>query len=178
MANTVEMTAKEMPKKPRKLHESFFASVYADIVGIGAVVATALGAGWVMTNAAFFKNADKDTAFEGIRVKRKDARKAAHDNHLTGEELIGALGTAETDYAKAIRAKTSELKIKGPFQKWRTLASHQKTEITFTMVAVSAAAIGIIASLVGNRQSFAKQQDLADQLDAAEAIRKAENRAL
>lgn len=173
-ANTIGEKGNTVLVEHHKGRESFFSSIYADIAGVLITLAAGVGAAIIFVDNAFSRNAYKDKKLIAAQEARDSARLKAPLS-----EYIDASKTAEAAYTATKRAIYEEMGvINNPIKKFRGLRTHQKWETGFTMAAVSAAAVGLIANFVGNRQTFLKQQELEDRLDAAEAKRNTEQRAL
>ena len=171
MADNDNITRAKSPEPSRppavrpEPRTTWFNSIYADITGIALTIASGIGAGVMIINKNFFKNAEKEDRFKRTRTIRDDARKVLKEASLPVEEWLPKVRKIESEYDATIKRKIKEMGVKTPVGKWRSLRHHQKNEVMLTAAAVTAGAIIGIGSIVSGREIMNKQKELEERLN-------------
>lgn len=163
--STSEQAKNSPPAKPQE-RVPLFNSIFADVAGMLLTAASSVGAAVLMIDKNFFRNAEKEKRFEKFHKIRDSQRAEPATTSLKGHDWLVRIREIEAQHERAISGELREMGVKGPIEKFRSLRSHQKTEVIFTTAAVTAGAIGLVSSIIGNRITAQKERELADKLDA------------
>lgn len=152
-------------KKPRRDRVTFFNSLYADTAGVVLSAISSIGAATLMIDKNFFKNAEKEKRFDKYHKIRDSQRASPETTKLKNHDWLIRIREIEKEHESSIAKELRGMGITGPIEKFRSLRAHQKQEVVFTAAAVAAGAIGVISTIIGNRLTAQKEQQLSDKLD-------------
>lgn len=167
MAQDISTSEQGKQCEPAKKQERvpLFNSVVADIAGVLLTAASSAFAAVLMIDKNFFRNAEKEKRFEKFHKIRDSQRAEPATTSLKGRDWLVRIREIERQHEKSIGGELREMGITGPLEKFKSLRAHQKTEVLFTTAAVTAGAIGLVSSIIGNRLTAQKERELADKLD-------------
>ncbi len=139
----------------------------AEAVGVGATLASGWIAAWNGIRENFYKNVSRYKVFDDIRMVRDAAHKRAYDSFAgkrDKEGLIREITAIEATYSAEVGERMRGLGISNTIDRWRTLKTHQKSEVAVAVFGVCAILLGAVVNLSASHRIREEQEQLQEKI--------------